>query len=90
MNDTERQQKLLKLAENDSIYQLWSLSYAESQAAFEEFANAQPEHIRNFLWGYAESGRLIYQRMINLACKYMVFPEENIPHAATAPTFSDL
>ena len=77
MNDIERQQKLLNLAENDSIYQLWSLCYAENQAIFEEFANTQPEHILNVLWGYAESGRLIYQRLMNLAWSHMMFPEES-------------
>ena len=77
MNDVERLKILLDLSEKDDIYQLWSACYAEHKSDFEAFANAQPEHIRSFLWGYAESGRLTYQRLVNLACKYMTFPEEH-------------
>lgn len=77
MDNTEQLKKLLALAESDSIYQLWNSCYIEHKSEFEAFVNAQPEHIRNFLWGYSESGRLIYQRLVNLACRHMTFPEEN-------------
>ena len=90
MNDTERQQRLLNLAETDSVYQLWSRCYAESQSDFEKFANAQPEYIRNFLWGYAEAGRLIYQRLTNLACMHMVFPEEKASCPNTASNLPNI
>lgn len=76
MDSTDRLKILLDLAKSDSIYQLWKDCYSASKSDFEAFANAQPEHIRSFLWGYAESGRLIYQRLANIACKHMVFPEE--------------
>lgn len=76
MDSTDRLKILLDLAKCDSIYQLWTDCYRASKSDFEAFANAQPEHIRSFLWGYAESGRLIYQRLANIACKHMVFLEE--------------
>lgn len=77
MNDLERQQKLLTLAEKDEVYQLWNHCYAESQADFEKFANAQSKDVQKLMWCYAESGRLLYQRLTNLACTYMTFPEEH-------------
>ena len=85
VDDIKRLKKLLALAEEDSVYQLWSACYAENKKAFEAFANSQPEVTRNYLWGYAESGRLIYQRLINLACTHMVFPEEGNDSEYTTP-----
>ena len=69
----ERLQKLDAIAQTDKIYCLWEKCYQESAAAFAEYANNQPEDIRNMLWTYAESGRLMYQRKAALACTYMEF-----------------
>ena len=65
--------QLEQLAAQDNIYCLWKKSYQESAEAFAEFADRQPEEIRNILWTYAESGRLMQQRKVNLACEYMEF-----------------
>ena len=40
---------------------------------FYGFSNAQPEDVKNFLWGYADAGRMMQQRKVNLACEYMEF-----------------
>jgi len=69
--------RLLKIAEEDEAYQAWHRSWQEFAPAFMDFANSQPEETRNVLWGYAEAGRLAYQRMMNLACTHMAFPEED-------------
>lgn len=71
-----RQEKLQKIAEGDPIYRVWARSYEDCREAFEQFVYTQPEEVRNFLMGYAECGRLMQQRMVNLACENMVFPEE--------------
>lgn len=57
-------------------YGVWANSYADCREAFLAFAAKQPVEIRNMLYGYAECGRLMQQRMVNLACENMVFPEE--------------
>ena len=67
---------LEKIAEDDTIYQVWHRSYCEAKEAFTAFANSQPENIRNLLFAYADCGRLALQREINLACRYMLFPDE--------------
>lgn len=64
------------LAQEDKTYILWKKSYESSAEKFEAFANAQPEKISNFLWCYAEAGRLMQQRKVNLACEYMSFMEK--------------
>jgi nucleoid-associated protein YejK len=74
--DTQRLRRLYILAQEDAVYQMWKHSYEEWVEDFEAFANAQPEEIRNFLYGYADNGRIMMQRMVNLACKYMKFPDE--------------
>ena len=68
--------KLEKLAEEDSIYQIWHHSYLDARNAFVAFANSQPEEIRSILYAYADCGRMTLQRKLNLACQHMRFPEE--------------
>ena len=73
---SKRQAKVQKLAEGDEIYQVWAKSYGDCKDAFAQFVSCQPEDIRNILYGYAECGRLMQQRLVNLACENMIFPEE--------------
>lgn len=73
---TERQNRILEIAETDMIYQVWARSYADNREAFAQFAAQQPEDIRNMLYGYADCGRMMQQRLVNLACEHMRFPEE--------------
>ena len=72
----QRQNKLLELAQQDEIYCVWEKSFENCREAFIQFAANQPEEIRNMLFGYADCGRIAQQRMVNLACEHMIFPEE--------------
>ena len=72
-NTAEKERKLEGLAQKDKIYLMWKNCYEESAEKFHAFANGQPEDIRNFLYEFAESGRLMQQRKVNLACEHMVF-----------------
>ena len=72
----QRQNKLLELAQQDEIYCTWEKSFENCREAFIQFAANQPEEIRNMLFGYADCGRMAQQRMVNLACEHMIFPEE--------------
>ena len=73
---TERQNRILEIAETDMISQVWARSYADCREAFAQFAAQQPEDIRNMLYGYADCGRMMQQRLVNLACENMRLPEE--------------
>lgn len=75
-NDVSRHKKLRSLAEQDTVYQAWANSFADCRDAFTAFASAQPEDIRNMLYGYADCGRMMQQRLVNLACEHMHFPDE--------------
>lgn len=79
MDNTDRQiqrlDQLNELAAQDEIYGVWKNAYDSFSADFTLFANNQPEEVRNVLWGYAESGRLMEQRKVLLACAYMDFTE---------------
>ena len=72
-----RQQRLSTIAEQDEIYCVWKNSYEECAEKFHKFAKHCPPKVRNYLYGYAESGRLMYQRMVNIACTHMEFIEED-------------
>lgn len=69
----ERERHLQAIAENDQVYNLWRHYWENYAQEFAAFANAQPENIKNFLWGYADAGRLMQQRKVNLACENMEF-----------------
>lgn len=72
----EQRLKLYKIAQTDDIYQIWAKSFEECREAFIRFAESQPFEIRTILYGYADCGRMAQQRLVNLACKHMVFPKE--------------
>ena len=76
MDWTEKQEHLYKLAESDEIYNVWKNSYHEAEMQFREYADSQQEEIRQILWQYAESGKMMYQRLVNLACIYMEYAIE--------------
>ncbi len=76
MKDTIRRQRLHQLAEQDSIYLSWKSSFENTSEKFHDFAMQCPEDVRSFLYGYAVFGRMMMQRMLNLACSYMEFPDE--------------
>ncbi len=75
MDIFEKQQRIRKIAQEDLSYQAWYQTFLECEHAFEAFAFQQPEEIQNILWGYAAGGRMMNQRLLNLACEHMIFPE---------------
>ena len=72
----KRQKEILELAEDDKSYMMWKACREEFRQAFAQYANSQPEQIRNFLWGYAQSAEMAQQRLRNIACEKMIFPGE--------------
>lgn len=73
MDVFEKQKKLMEIAQNDNSYLVWSKTCDDTAKQFEEYVNAQPEDIRNILWGYAAGGQMKNQRLVNLACEHMEF-----------------
>lgn len=71
-----RQDRIYKIAETDLSYQVWSHTFEECRDAFTQFADSQPQEIRSILYGYADSGRMAQQRLLNLSCENMHFPDE--------------
>ena len=76
LSDSTRREKLYDLADKDMVYQVWANSFADCRDAFAAFASAQTEDVRNMLYGYADCGRMMQQRLVNLACEHMRFPDE--------------
>ena len=71
-----RQHRLKEEAEKDVSYCAWRQSFLAVEKDFAEFADNQPEEIRQILWQYVQSSTMMQQRLVNLACIHMVFPEE--------------
>ncbi len=68
--------QLNTIAGSDSVYLVWKETYEAAADEFEAYANQQPDDVRQILWAYAESGRLMNQRLVNLACEHMRFPQK--------------
>ena len=51
MDCSEKMDRLNQIAESDEIYNIWKLSRQEYIKTFEEYANSQPDEIKNMLWG---------------------------------------
>ena len=77
MTDTEKWNRLEQLAQKDEAFMVWEKSYRTFSPKFHRFIRWCPRKIRNYLSGYAECGRLMMQRMVNLACEHMDFPEKS-------------
>ena len=78
MNDLTRNKwnRLKEITERDRIFNTWEKSFEACRKDFTKFADAQPQEIRSLLYGYADCGRMAQQRLVNLACEYMIFPDE--------------
>lgn len=77
MLEDERIKCLQQMAELDEVYLVWKNSHEEFAGKFNGFIKWCPKKVRNYLCGYAESGRLMYQRMVNIACTHMDFIDTN-------------
>ena len=77
----QRQNRLLAIAQQDMIYNTWEKSFEDCRKAFAHFASNQSEEIRNMLYGYADCGRMAQQRLVNLACRTMLFPDEQVSYS---------
>lgn len=76
MQESERGKQLWALAEQDDIFLIWKDGYETCERPFREFAESCPEEIRKILYGYAERGQMMCQRVVNIACKYMDFVDQ--------------
>jgi len=75
MNSRSKGKKLYSLAAQDAIYNVWKNCYEDCNQPFQAYVNKQPEEIQNILRGYADCGRMMMQRIINIACDNMEFIE---------------
>ena len=77
MKESERTKHLWALAEKDDIYSVWKTTFEMCERPFQEYAESCPEEIQRILYGYADGGRMMCQRVVNLACKHMDFLDED-------------
>ncbi len=73
MDVFEKQTRIQAIAQSDFPYNAWRRIFEESEAEFQAFTDSQPESICSILWSYAQSGRMMNQRLLNIACEYMDF-----------------
>ena len=76
MEFRSKEEKLYTIAEQDHIYNVWKKCYEDSSPSFKAFVQEQPDEIKNILLGYADCGRMMMQRIINIACETMGFVAE--------------
>lgn len=76
MTKEEKWRRLEELAFQDETYLHWKHKYNKAAVKFGRFVRWCPSAIRNFLYDYADSGRLMMQRMAGIALEHMEFHEE--------------
>ena len=76
MNGAERQRRIWSIAQKDMNYNVWQDMHEQTKEPFIQYANQCPDDIKQVLLGYAASGEMMMQRLLNIACEQLVFPEE--------------
>ena len=77
MDFSSRYDRLMDIAQEDDIFQVYAKSQAVFKDPFHKFLWWMPKKLRNMLAGYAYAGVMMHQRIITIACEKMRFPEEN-------------
>lgn len=72
----DRMDRLYALAREDPMYRIWNESHERQKEAYERFYGNQPEKVQCILEGYVGCGFVVIQRLVALACEYMIFPDE--------------
>lgn len=75
-NAGEKEERLEKIAQQDISYLVWKMTFEACEEAFTQYASRQPKEIRQILYGYADAGRMMQQRKVNLVCEHMEFPKD--------------
>ena len=68
--------RLMEIAHEDDIFQVYAKSQALFNDPFHKFLRWMPKKLRNILAGYAYAGVMMHQRIITIACEQMRFPDE--------------
>ncbi len=76
MTKEEKWKRLEQLASQDEVYVIWKGIYNESAVKVGKFMKWCPPKLRNLLNDYADSGRLMMQRIAGLALSNMEFKDE--------------
>ena len=76
MTEMERFHRLQKIAEQDACYMVWKHSFDDVSQAFDTYIRQCSDEERNILCAYADGGHLMMQRLVNIACCNMQFPDE--------------
>ena len=76
MKPSERQRRVWSIAEKDINYDVWRDMHEQTKEPFFQYINQCPDEIKHMLSGYAASGEMMIQRILNIACELLVFPEE--------------
>ena len=75
MDKVKKWEQLDALALQDDLYMSYKCTYNESAVKFAKFIRWCPPKLRNMLNSYADSGRLMMQRMAGIALENMEFQE---------------
>ena len=71
-----RQKRLGNLMEQDQLYLLWMQLRERYRPDFEACVSSLPEETAAAILGYAQSAEMAQQRLLNIACEKMIFPDE--------------
>ena len=73
-----RQQNVIKLAEQQSAYQIWCDLRAKTKQDFEDYLRQQSPDVQSMLLSYVDSCLMVSQCLLNIACEYMDFIDPSL------------
>ena len=73
---SQRMEKLYAIAQEDEVFLFWQQMYRQSEKSFEEVMKHTSKKRREIILSYAEGGRTMMQRLMNIACENMDFVDE--------------
>jgi len=83
MEDKKRFRRLMQIAEQDANYLAFKMDYEKCGKKLEKILKWCPKQIRSLFRAYTDCGRMMNQRILNIACANMEFmdvlPENNCP-----------
>lgn len=74
----ERQNKIIKLAQQQHTYQIWSELQEKTKQDFDDYLRQQPPDVQSTLLSYVDSCLMVGQRLLNIACEYMDFIDPSL------------
>lgn len=72
----QRRERIQEIMESDAECRRMMNSLDDAKREFEQYVSNLPEEVRSMLWEYPGMAYFLHNRILNLTCAAMRFPDE--------------